>query len=154
MYLGGTGVAQHLDYRHAGGAADYGVVYQHYALALYVELVHVELEMHGVLAHALIRRYEGAAYVLALYEGGGVGYAALHGVAKRRVQAGIRHAAHYVGLDRMLARQRAAGLLAPLAYANAIHHAVRAGKVYILEHAARGLGRGMARHGAHAVLVD
>ncbi|MNC34730.1 hypothetical protein D3C75_831820 [compost metagenome] len=83
-----------------------------------------------------------------------VGDAAFLGIAQGCRHARVRHRHDDVGVDREFARQTAAHFLADVIDRTAVHHAVRAGEVDILEQAgAGGAGReGLDR--GQAVLVD
>src|SRR5439155_10065 len=134
------------------------------ARALEDELVHLELDRHGVfagkaggaeavlrllhgahealdrqvdalVAHALVGLNKGASDVAVLDETLGVRDTGLMRVPDRGRRGGVRHANNQVGIHRRLARQLAAHVHAHRVEQLAADHAVGAGEVDVLEDA-------------------
>ena len=139
MNLLGTGVTQHLDELHHGGAAHDGVVDDDQALALDVVAQRVKLHAHAHGAQLLRRLDKRTAHVTVLDKALAKGNAALVRIALRGRQAGVGHADNQVGLDGLLVRQLATHVVAAGVDALAVHDGVGAGKVNLLKDAVGGL---------------
>ena len=95
----------------------------------------VELQPDALLAHRLLGLDEAAPHVAVAHHRLGVGDARLAGVADGRGRAAVGQADHEVGLGRALAGQLGAHGPPPLPHGRAVHLAVGAGEVDVLEHA-------------------
>ena len=153
MDLGGAGLAQHPHHGALGVAADDRVVDDDQPLALDDVVQGVELEPDAELSDRLARLDEGAPDVGVLDQALPEGDARLLGVADGGRGPGLGGRDDQVGLDRVLAGQRAAHLDARLVHRAAVDRRVGAGEVDVLEDAPLA-PRGSEALRAQAVLVD
>lgn len=140
MDLCGPGLPQQPHDAGGGSTPDDGVVDDDYPLAPYYGGNGVELDTHLVLPVFLAGGDEGAGDVLVLDEAGAVGDAGLPGIADGGIDAGVGHADHDVGLDRMLQGQEGSCTEPSLVDAGTVDHRVRPGKVDKLKHTQAALG--------------
>ena len=129
------GVAHHLDDLARRRAADDRVVDDDDALAAQHRLDGAELQAHAEVTDALLRLDERAADVVRPDEAHLERHVALRRVADGRGDARVRDGNDDVGLDGVLARERATERLARVVDAPAAELRVRTGEVDVLEDA-------------------
>ena len=147
MDLARTGVAKHPHQLHHGGAAHDGVVDDHQALAGDVVLEGVQLHAHAHGAQLLRGLDERTGHVAVLDETLAVAQSQLMGKALCRRHTGVRHADDHIHVGRRLASELTAHVVAAGVHGLAVHDAVRASEVDLLEDAL-----GALQHGGHALL--
>jgi hypothetical protein len=152
--LGCSGVAHHIDDLLRGGAAHDGIVHQDDPLALDHFGVRAVLQLHPEVADRIRRLDEGAPDVVVAddpqFEGNPRGL----GIAERGGHPGIRHRDDQVGVHRPFVGKFRADPLARLVDALAVHQAVGAGEIDVLENAQALLVRGEGLLRVQPGLVD
>ena len=112
------------------------------------------LQLHAEVADLVRRLDEGAADIVVADDAELEGDARLRGVAHGRRHAAVGHRHHHIGRHAALARQLGADALARLVDRRALHHAVGAGEVDVLEDAEAALVAAEGLDAVHARAVD
>ena len=99
MYLGGAGIAHHLDDLARGGTAHDRIVHQYHSLASELGAVGTVLQAHPEMADLIGGLDEGAADIMVANDAELEGILAALAIAQRGGNAGIGHRDHHVGID-------------------------------------------------------
>ena len=155
MNLFSPGFPQYPNNMGHRGAADDAVVHHYQPLPLNYFGQRVQLLADAQVAQPLFRLNKGAAYIAVLNQPIAVGNARLPGVAHGRRRRGVRNTHYQIGDNGMFPGQLRPHFPAGCIDQHPIQHAVRAGKVDMLENAHRPpLGGAVIDGGTEAVAVN
>ena len=129
MNLLGPGASQQLDDVAAGGPADNRIVDHNHPLTAHRLRKGVELDSHRIFPLALARLDEGPADIAVLDKADPIWNAGSLCEAKRRIEAGIRHADDNIRLDGMLLPEQLAGAQTGCVHRSPLDHRIRAGEI-------------------------